>query len=157
MFWKVHHFSLEDVSCHVPTKVQIVLQGPLHFGRSYHISMYCFTVHQLGFNCLSSGKGQCVLQRLLFFKSTAILHMHKLQGNLYLQNSWEWNRRNQCWPIAYNVNVIWITFVLKFLTLQLFFYYIAFYRPLAIIQTTYSRRALLLLLKFQCGDGVFFI
>jgi hypothetical protein len=50
----------------IPTKIQFVLQGPLHFGRSYHISMYCFIVHQLGSTYLSFGKGQCVLQRLLF-------------------------------------------------------------------------------------------
>jgi hypothetical protein len=38
-------FFKEAVSCHILTKIQFVLQGPLHFGRSYHISMYCFIGH----------------------------------------------------------------------------------------------------------------
>jgi len=70
-------FLKEAISCHIPTKIQFVLQGPLHFGQSCHISMYCFTIHQLGSTYLSSRKGQCVLQRLLFFKSIVILHIYK--------------------------------------------------------------------------------
>ncbi len=71
-------FLEEVVSCHIHAKIQFVLQGPLHFSQSYHISMYCFTIDQLGSTYLSSGKGQCVLQRLLFFKFVVILHMYKL-------------------------------------------------------------------------------
>jgi hypothetical protein len=110
-------FFKEVVFCHVPAKVQFVLQGPLHFGQSCHIFMYCFIVHELGLTYLSFGKGQCVLQRLLFLKFVVILHMCKLAKNLYLQNNWEWSKKNHYWPIAYSVNVISIAFVPKFLTL----------------------------------------
>jgi hypothetical protein len=71
-------FLKEAISYHIPTKIQFLLQGPLHFGQSCHISMYCFIVHQLVLTHLSSGKGQCVLQKLLSFRSVVILRMYKL-------------------------------------------------------------------------------
>jgi hypothetical protein len=40
--------------------------------------MYCFIVHQLVLTHLSFGKGQCVLQKLLSFRSAVILRMYKL-------------------------------------------------------------------------------